>query len=407
MTINVLTQGLTTDIDRSVGVALIKFLDSTDYRSFTFISAFASESGINGLSGYIEKAKKNYESLNIIVGVDQKGTSREALEALLKLNINTLIFHQRAFSIFHPKIYLFEGERRSQLIVGSSNLTTQGLFVNVEASIHLELNHDIPAELQVIEDLKTRFAELFDFTDPNLQPITSELIEQFVAEKIIPTEAERREIREKINELEAQDGDGEPVELIIRRLFPKRELPTAPKEFRSKKASRLPLPAGKVGKISPEVAVVELATQEEFTLVWRRRRLPASSVEIAGTENTNPTGGLRLVQDKFVVDGAIISQTTYFRSSVFGDLPWAIEKTVPLVEKAIGKFYVSVLGEDLGMVPLEIRHKPSGEAGQHNYTTSISWGGLSKTIREKVLTGRALNLYRSEGANDTFKIEIE
>lgn len=32
------------------------------------------------------------------------------------------MFSQTGFSIFHPKIYVFEGEHCSQLIIGSSNL---------------------------------------------------------------------------------------------------------------------------------------------------------------------------------------------------------------------------------------------------------------------------------------------
>ena len=35
-----------------------------------------------------------------------------------------------SISIFHPKIYLFEGTDKSELIIGSSNLTSQGLFTN-------------------------------------------------------------------------------------------------------------------------------------------------------------------------------------------------------------------------------------------------------------------------------------
>lgn len=168
MKIRIISQGITTDTENSVGTTLIKYLNSSDYQCFTFISAFASEAGIYGLSEYIEKAKATYNGLNIIVGVDQKGTSKEALEALVALNINVLIFYQSGFSIFHPKIYLFEGQRYSQLIIGSSNLTSQGLFVNVEASIHLEIDHQVIEDQQVIIELKASFPGLFDFMDPNL-----------------------------------------------------------------------------------------------------------------------------------------------------------------------------------------------------------------------------------------------
>lgn len=399
MTTNILNQGLTVESAYSVGAALIRCLESDSYNSFTFISAFASEAGINGLAHHIHQDK--YNSSNIIVGVDQRSTSKEALDALLNLQADTYIFHQPGFSIFHPKIYLFEGELSSELIVGSSNLTKQGLFINVEASIHLTLDHNEPADLQVIADLKARFASLFDFSDPNLQPITSELIEQLVAKKIVPTAAELKEIQEKVEEVFAQNdvAPGEAINLP----FPRRDLPRAPNEFRRRVAPN-PILFNEDGA----EAVVELAgpaLEHDFELVWKRRSLPGSSVEIARA-GTNPTGALRLVQDSFRVDGKIIDQTTYFRNVVFRDLLWAIGRQTPLVYTAIGKFHVFVLGDDLGEFNLEIRHKPSGEAGQANYTTSISWCGLSRSIRERVLTGRILNLYKSTEPGNIFKIEI-
>ena len=36
-------------------------------------------------------------------------------------------YHERGRT-FHPKIYLFEGAAKCELIIGSSNLTSQGLF---------------------------------------------------------------------------------------------------------------------------------------------------------------------------------------------------------------------------------------------------------------------------------------
>jgi hypothetical protein len=224
-----------------------------------------------------------------------------------------------------------------------------------------------------------------------------------VDEKIVPTEEERKEIQKKVEEF-GRLGD-EPAERIIRILFPKRSLPTAPKEFRGRKRNK-GISVGEIISQTEEIVEMEGNSLEEmYALLWSRKKLPASSVEIAGSANTNPTGGLRLVQDKFVIDGKVIDQTTYFRNTVFGELFWAVEKHFPLVEKAIGRFHVVLLEEDLGWHNLEIRHKPSGEAGQHNYTTSISWGGLSKEIRDRNLTGRMLNLYRNPSTS-TFKLEV-
>lgn len=87
MTVNVLSQELAPDIDNSVGAALIKYSSIDEYCRFTAIPAFASEAGVNGLSLHINRAKQTYQNLTIIVGIDQKGTSKEALDALLARQI--------------------------------------------------------------------------------------------------------------------------------------------------------------------------------------------------------------------------------------------------------------------------------------------------------------------------------
>jgi HKD family nuclease len=185
MVVKVLSQGLSEGIDNSVGAALIENLCSTRYFSFTGISAFASEAGINGLSHYIEVAKETFvHGINIIVGVDQKATSKEALESLVSLGVNAYIFYHTGYTIFHPKVYLFEGEEIALLIVGSSNLTTQGLFTNVEASLQLELSMDEEKDRQLLENIKAQFATLFNFSDPNLKPITNELITQLCESRV-------------------------------------------------------------------------------------------------------------------------------------------------------------------------------------------------------------------------------
>ena len=47
----------------------------------------------------------------MVVGVDQKATSKEALDLLLALGINTKVYYTESDVIFHPKIYVFDGSR--------------------------------------------------------------------------------------------------------------------------------------------------------------------------------------------------------------------------------------------------------------------------------------------------------
>ena len=192
MDITLLGQGYEATSKYSVGNQLIKFFSQKDFHTFIGITAFASQAGVNGIAKYIVPAKSHLNIITIVTGVDQNGTSKEALEALKKLDINTYVHYHPSRVIFHPKIYLLEGEEKSELIIGSSNLTVQGLFTNVETSLLISLNNSIEADRKIVAQLKDYFKGIFDLTDPNLKLITAKLIDDLVMAKIVPTEAERK-----------------------------------------------------------------------------------------------------------------------------------------------------------------------------------------------------------------------
>ena len=173
-----------------------------------------------------------------------------------------------------------------------------------------------------------------------------------------------------------------------------------PFDFRPKRK-----PVLKNRKSVSDLESVKLEQNKFGKLVWRRQKLPASSVQVSEI-GTNPTGGLRLVQDKFVYNGEKIDQTTYFRNLLFGHFTWEKIKSNPFVEAAIIPFEITIKGKYIGKYKLEVRHKPSGEAGQHNYTTSISWGELGEIIMDEKLTGRRLDIYSPKGRIKAFKIVI-
>jgi HKD family nuclease len=396
MKISILGQGYKADSDNSVGSQLIKLFSQKNFHTFTGFSAFTSPSAINGLSGYILNAKKHFKNITIITGVDKKGTSLEALESLRKLKIKTYIFYQKSSTIFHPKIYLFEGNENTELIIGSSNLTSQGLFTNVETSLLVSINNSLESDKKIIYQLKEYYKGIFDFDDPNLKKITKRLISELVKINIVPLEAERRAAYDKEDKIAKKE-----TEKIIVKIFPKRAVAKMPKEFRG------------FGESKPKTQEL-IRTKEPMTtvlselgkLVWRRKKLPSSSVQASGI-GTNPTGGLRLVQDDFIYKGYKIDQTSYFRNILFKKFKWRQIRSTPYVEAALVPFEITIKSKFLGKFELEVRHKPSGEAGQHNYTTSISWGELSNIIREEKLTGKQLELYAPKGKNKPFHISIK
>lgn len=223
-------------------------------------------------------------------------------------------------------------------------------------------------------------------------PLTSSLIEDLVKLEKVPKEIDRTQQHnpKRVN----QD-----VKELAARLFPKRPTSKPPLAFIRKSAR-------KKSRISQEIVILS-ETREDFegNLVWQRRKLPASSVQ-KSKMGTNPTGGLRLVQDDFEVEGKKIDQTTYFRNALFGVYDWTIIKQNPLVEVTKVPVKIYIFDEDFGTHLLEIRHKPSGEASQGNYTTSVSWGEMGEIVREKDLEGRRLSLYQTS-EKDLFCIVID
>ena len=319
MQLQILGQGYEPTSEFSVGNQLIKFFAGKNFHSFTGISAFASQAGVNGLEKHISKARKYFKFITIVTGIDQNGTSKEALEALYNLKINAYIFFAPPpFPIFHPKIYLFEGNEKSELIIGSSNLTRPGLFSNVEASLLISIDNRIETDRKVVEQLKKYFSGIFDHSDPNLKKITKKLISDLVRGKVVPTEAERKARQEKEEKSERSDAL-----TIVSKIFPKRTIAKAPNEFRGTAAKKINI---KIPK-----SVSKTSENQKGQLVWVRKKLPSSSVQSSG-QGTNPTGGLRLVQDDYQVNGHKIHHTSYFRNDLFGSYDWQPIKEYPFVE---------------------------------------------------------------------------
>ena len=392
MNVTIIGQGFKPGHQKAVGDYLIEFLADEDFHTFTALSAFASEAGIRGLSPHIVRAKERFTHLGIIVGIDQEGTSKEALEAILALEIESYIFYQPSATIFHPKIYLFEGDQTARLIIGSSNMTAQGLFSNIETSVLVLIDQTVDADCQVLQDVKDYFDSIFTYDDPNLKRLTQELIKDLVELGIVPTEAERRTTQQEATALSGRASTSK----LVTQLFPKRKIVGVPSAFKKRRTPRATNRAVQTSVGKPSA---------KGKLVWTRKSLPASSVQVAGS-GTNPTGGLRLVQDKFEVEGQKINPSSYFRNVLFGDYTWNQIRAKPLVEAATIPFEVIIKGEFVGRHDLAVRHKPSGEAGQHNYTTSISWGTLGETIREAKLTRAQLNLYAPSSSEGPFLMEI-
>jgi HKD family nuclease len=139
MQLNLLTH------DNPLGPEISNSLKSGDYENFRMVVAYAKKSGIGRLHDDLKYFKENGGKTEAVIGIDQSITSYQALLNLSTFAESNLYIHYDKGSIsFHPKIYLFGNDTIEKAIIGSSNLTAGGLYLNFEANV--AVNFDSSAD---------------------------------------------------------------------------------------------------------------------------------------------------------------------------------------------------------------------------------------------------------------------
>lgn len=192
MQLNFIGHGLDPTNENTVGNLLATSFQDPKFDSFISLVAFASNSGVRQLIPFINSAKQKYNQLTFFIGVDDNGTSKEALQQLIDNSIQTYIFHTQSAMIFHPKIYLFEGKGWTRLVVGSTNLTNSGLFVNVEAAVSMDFRPTDPQGKKIITQIKEYYQTLLDKTDKNIELLTNDLLETLCKQGLVRDEINTR-----------------------------------------------------------------------------------------------------------------------------------------------------------------------------------------------------------------------
>ncbi len=398
MKISFLGQGFEPESVNSVGNILSKLFKEDKFHSFTGISAFASVSGSRIISKYIQEANKKFKKHTLFIGVDQEGTSKEALESINTINIDSYIFHQRESPIFHPKIYLFEGDNNTALIIGSSNLTGPGLFSNVESSILVEFKNKDVDGINLVSELKSYFHSLFNLSDPNLFKVSKDAIDYFVDKGIVPTEKERKKKYTK-NTTEKKPKDNNSITI------PSRKVSGIPKIFKGIYKSN-PI----VSELIQDIEIpkeIELIGNENYDLLWESNPLSERDLNIPTGANTHRTGSMTLNKGK--TEG--IDQRHYFRENVFLGLEWQFDTVAATshMERAVLNIRIIIQDIDYGVFSLHLKHntkKDSRAYIQNNSMSEIKWGEAKNLIRDRELIGKTLFLLKNK-ENGEFIIDIK
>ncbi|HAF27805.1 MAG TPA: hypothetical protein DCG75_02045 [Bacteroidales bacterium] len=234
-----LGHGLDIENRNNVGKQLAVSFDSSDYSIFNGFVAFAAISGVRMLIPHLKKAKETYTHIRFYIGVDNRGTSKEALEELIKQNIETYIYHdKREFVTYHPKLFIFEGSKHTRMIIGSSNLTSSGIKSNIEASVQLDFLTKTDSQgNKMLSEIKTYYSDLLNLSAKNLNLLTNDLLEELIRKNLLFNQYGGNN---KLKESKTNDGENdedleeniEIPEFDIETGFGQKHIKSNPKEQR-------------------------------------------------------------------------------------------------------------------------------------------------------------------------------
>lgn len=182
------------------GDVILSALQGGLYNSFIGLSAFVSLGGVNNLKDGITSFISNGGTVSLFVGVDLHATSKEALKALIDASIPTKIVYSPNSVVYHPKVYLFRGSSHHMIIVGSSNLTTSGLFQNVESSICVKFTDGDGQGMALENSILHYFDSILNGTSGSVRDLNDETLQLLERSNIVLSEGSVRNARRKMDE---------------------------------------------------------------------------------------------------------------------------------------------------------------------------------------------------------------
>lgn len=184
------------------------------FEIFRACVAFVKASGVLRLAPALQKFIERGGRVEIVAGVDEGVTSRQALELLMKYSTTVYVFNNPV-STFHPKLYLFEiQQKRAVAFLGSSNLTAGGLYTNYEANLGIELDLTVKTDRQLYENILSAFTSFTDLATGNAKKLNVTVLKELTRARKLADETlgtGKIKVRGKIPIKEAQMFPPTPV----------------------------------------------------------------------------------------------------------------------------------------------------------------------------------------------------
>ncbi len=352
-----------------------------DAQAIIISSAFAKSSGVQLLNDRLQAV--SYMT-KVFVGIRNGITSKQALEALYRLDIETYCVDTGSSNcVFHPKVWVSRNQHTAKAIIGSANMTSGGLQRNIETSVGISLNMNNDDDVHLVESISSVFTAMPTQYPDHLTKVDSQdVINELLRQQLIEDES----IHIQKHRSPLANGT----------MLPK-----------------MPFPGAQLGTLhalmTPSIASQQpAANANTFSCLWESNQLSERDLNVPSGRRTNATGSMFLKKG----NSNISNFQEYFRNDVFGSLTWTkeLDQRYKHYERASAFFHIYITGIYLGRYSLKLSHNTDTQSAaykQRNAMTSLHWGLSSSIIRNPSLLGRTLRLYRNNTDNTEFIIEID
>lgn len=381
---NYLLQGIKRDDNHQNRIANILKKDLDRVIVYT---AFVRESSIADIK---DELKSNKGKVTALVGIRNGITSCQGIKCLLDAGVTVYAVDTgSSIQIFHSKTLVAINSRddKADVMIGSANFTPGGFLRNIENSVFLELDLNDTNDKEFLDSFFSGYNHILnDYTDDNVILIDSDDM-----------------VTELLNEGRIIDETTAP------------QISSVGKNSNGKQGiKRMPLQIGKHRAVrtrttvasTKSAVIVGSSFSGSVTEVWKSKELKERDLTIPSGKGTNPTGSMLLKKGAYDID-----QQQYFYNVVFARLNWAPKVGKPShFEYAKAKFHFMIDGIDNGTYTLTMKYDSRTNTAsylQRQPNVHLSWGDAKNIIRNKNLLGQIMHLYRVDGKDDEFVIEIK
>lgn len=356
-----------------------------------FVVAWTQLSGLEPLAPAMNDLRARGGAAEAIVGIDGGIATREALDRAVELFDPIHVFHDPSMRTFHPKLYVLESAADVLVVVGSSNLTGGGLFLNYEANVSMRLKRGDTTDDRLIEQVKGYRATLLDGSLPS-RSLDKALVAELADESTLLTSAASRRTAEETRRAKAT--------ATAKRFFQSPVgLPGTPSGVA--RGGRKTSGPDSGGRRRSSRAVPPSTAAPAWNMRWWKQLTMSDAIRKPATSH----------QRKFVVLGKAqrkdIDQKIWFRYEFFDAVTWTTETMRGGGNvKEIALIPMEVFEETryLGRFDVRFEHAPNRIADQNNAPTYMHWSSLESVIRAKDYTDWWIALERLR--DGTFRLTL-